>query len=199
MRGFAEASYEMTEGAMQPDAEADRKLMVQFGYHPKLDREASTREGRPIYKDTVYVMIIVPGDKESIIHRPAWEQDYARFPKQWALFKNKDQEQLVGTPLKMVPWLSAAQVKELEYFNVRTVEHLAEVNENIVGRVHGMHGLKRQAQDFIKAATEAAPLIEMRAELEARDKDMAAMKQQVQELAAALEKERDAKKVKKEA
>lgn len=188
MRGFAEASYEMTEGAMSSENEADKKLFVVFNYHPHPNSQKSAEAGRPIFEDKVYVMIMVPGDKESIVHRPAWEKDFQRFPRQYAAFKNKESNAIVGTPLKMVPWLTSSQVKELEYFNIMTVEHLATVNENVSSKMHGLFGLKQKAQDFLRAAESAAPLTEMRAELEKRDSQISALQQQLTELAARTEK-----------
>lgn len=188
---FAEADYEMTAGAFATEDEADKRLMVQFNHHPHLDQDASAKEGRPIYKDRVYVMIIVPGDKDSIVHRPAYEADFRRFPRQYAAFKNKDQQAVEGTPLRLVPWLTASQIKELAYFNVITVEQLADVSDNLAPNFHGLQKFKRMASDMLKAAKEAAPLTEMRSQLEQRDSQIAALQQQVSELAKKLEPKKE--------
>lgn len=193
---FAEADYEMTASAFTSQSDADKRLLVQFNYHPHLDQAASTAEGRPIYKDRVYVLILVPGDKDSIVHRPAYETDFRRFPEQYKAFKNKDSEAIVGTPLKLVPsWLTASQVRELEYFNVRTVEHLATVNDNLAPNFHGLQALKRQAQEFVRAAKEAAPMAEMQSVLKERDNQIEALQNQLKDLATRMEA---AEKVKKE-
>lgn len=187
MRGFAEADYEMTSAAFSPSDKHDERLMVSFSLHPRIDNEASSKEGRPIFKDTVYIMIIVPGDKDSIVHRPAYEMDFARFPKQYAAFKNKSESSVIGTPLKLVPWLSASQIKELDYFNVRTVEQLADVTDNLAAKFHGLQSLKQKAKDFLAAARDAAPMLEMRSQLEQRDTQIQAMQRQLAELAAKLD------------
>lgn len=194
MRGFAEASYEMTQGAMTPESQADSKLLVIFNMHPHPNQEKSAAEGRPIFEDKVYVTIIVPGDKESIVHRPAWEKDFQRFPRQYAAFKNNAAETVIGTPLKLMTWLSASQIKELEYFHIRTVEHLAEVSENVQAKMHGLHGLKKHAQDFLRASKDAAPMVEMRTELEKRDSQIEALQKQLNELGAQLTEQAKAKK-----
>lgn len=182
MRGFAEASYEMTEGAFESDA--DKRLLVIFHLFPQKNTQKSIEEGRPIYEDKVYVTIMVPGDKESIIDRPAMEMDFQRFPRQYQAFRQKQEAQIVGTPLSALTWMAPSQIKELEYFNVMTVEHLAEVNEGLASRMQGLFDLKRRAQDFIRAAKEAAPLLEMRTELDKRDGEIEALKRQVAELGA---------------
>lgn len=191
---FAEASFEMTAGAFTKASDADKRLMVQFNFHPHLDQAASNEAGRPIYKDKVYIMIIVPGDKDSIVHRPANEMDFRRFPEQYQHFKNKDTEAIVGTPLSLVPWLTSSQIKELDYFNIKTVEHLANVNDGLGTKFHGLQTLKKRAQDFMAAATNAAPLTEMRTQLEQRDSQIEALQKQLGELAARVEKSEKEKK-----
>jgi hypothetical protein len=181
---FSEATYDMTESAMGTVSQADARLLVSFGLYPHPNQEKSANEGRPIYEDRVYVMIIVPGDKDSVVHRPAEPKDFQRFPKQYAAFQQNQTDAVVGTPLKMVTWLSASQKKELEDFNVRTVEHLADVNENMAAKMPGLFGLKKLAQDFMRAAREAAPLTAMRSELEKRDSEIEMLKKQVSDLAA---------------
>lgn len=180
---YAEATMEMTSGAFQNENEADRRLLVQFNLHPHLNQEKTAQEGRPIYEDREYIMIIVPGDKDSIVHRPAWTKDFTRFPRQYAAFKSKNEDVVVGTPLKLVPWLSSSQIKELDYFNIKTVEHLADVNDNVGTKFHGLQGLKKQAKDFLAAAAGAAPMVAMRTQLEQRDAQIAALQKQMEELA----------------
>lgn len=184
---LSEASYEMTNGAFQKQNEADQKLFVQFNYHPHKNEEKTAEAGRPIYEDRVYVMIIVPGDKDSIVHRPAYPRDFERFPKQYQAFQNKSADAIIGTPLSSLTWLSASQVKELEYFGIRTVEHLATVNDNVAGKFHGLQSLKQRAADFVAAAKDAAPMLEMRKQLEQRDEQLAILQKQMAELMAKID------------
>jgi bacterioferritin (cytochrome b1) len=97
-----------------------------------------------------------------------------------------------GTPLKLVPWLTASQIKELNYFNVTTVEQLADVADNLAPNFHGLQKFKKMASDFLKAAKDAAPLTEMRAQLEQRDEQIKALQAQM----AQITKEMGAKKEK---
>ena len=91
----------------------DDKLYVRFYMKPRINIDKSTAANRPIYEDTEYVEIMSPGEKNSIIQRPAWEQDYQRFAKHYTLFKQGQKEQEVGTPLKLAPFLTESQVEEL--------------------------------------------------------------------------------------
>lgn len=173
----AEADYAMTDqamGGMSQVSEADKRLRVHFGYFPQINQAKSTAEGRPIYDEVVYVTIMVPGERD-VVHRPAWEKDYGRFPMQHQAFLNKkDQDASSGTPLKMVSWLSPAQVKELEFFNCYTLEQLANLADSAASKFMGIQALKKNAKDFITAAKEAAPLLTIRAEIEKKDEELAA-------------------------
>lgn len=154
--------------------EADKRLRVNFGYFPQINQAKSAAEGRPIYDEIVYVTIMVPGERD-VVHRPAWEKDYGRFPMQYQAFLNKkDQDASSGTPLKSVTWLSAAQQKELEFFNCYTLEQLANLADSSASKFMGIQALKTRAKDFIAAAKEAAPLLLIRAEIEKKDEKLAA-------------------------
>lgn len=188
----AEADYAMTADAMGGQTnEADKRLRVNFGYFPHINQTKSTEEGRPIYDEIVYVTIMVPGERD-VVHRPAWEKDYGRFPMQYQAFLNKrDQDAGSGTPLKMVTWLSAGQVKELEFFNCYTLEQLANLSDASAAKFMGVQSLKQRAKDFLVAAKEAAPLLTIRAEIEKKDQDLAAQARALEEQGArikALEK-----------
>lgn len=172
----------------------DEKLRVQFGMYPELDQVASANEGRPIYKEKEYITIMVPGERD-IVHRPAWAKDFDRFPRQYAAFKNKqNQDAVSGTPLKMVPWLSMGQVKELEFFNIMTLEHLANLADSNAIKFMEIQKLKRLAQDHLRAAKEAAPLTAMRAEMDQKDSEISTLTNQLQALARQVEELSKAKK-----
>lgn len=185
---LAEAEYGITEQALRRNnTGVDANLRVQFDTFPHLDQDASDKEGRPIYKEEVYIMIMVPGERD-IVHRPAWEKDYERFPQQYAAFKNKqNQDQASGTPLKVVPWLSLGQVKELEYFNCFTLEQLATMPDSTAQKFLQINKLKQLAKDHLQVAKEAAPLTAMRAEMDQKDGQIAALTNQVSDLAKQVE------------
>jgi hypothetical protein len=190
MNRLAEADYSMTEQAMDPGARfrqnPDDRLNVKFSMMPVEDEKASAEAGRPIFTEKLFVTIIVPGERDVVI-RQAWQGDFDRFPRQYAAFKNgQNQDAVSGTPLKIVPWLSQSQVKELEYFNCHTVEQLAELADTHAHRFQQINKLRTLARDFLQAAKEAAPLTAMRAELDKRDNEIETMKRQIQELSQAL-------------
>lgn len=186
-----EADYGTTEFAYdQQNARAftaDDKLIVHFEMRPHQDKDASLKEGRPIFKDKEYITIIVPGDKNNIVRRPVWKQDLQRFARQYAAFKNNQSQDVTGTPLEQVAWISRNQVEELKYFHVRTLEQLAEISDTNAQKFMGINSLRQRARDQIQAAKETAPLAQLRAEVEKRETQIGQLNALVEKLTARLE------------
>jgi hypothetical protein len=180
-----EATLEMTSMAFDDGraAEADRKLMVVFSQRAWHDKVESAKQGRPIYKDRDYITIMVPGDKDTVIERPARDTDIERFSRQYDAYKRKvSQQAAAGTPLRLVPFLNESQVKELEYFNCHTVEQLADLTDGNAQGFMGIQVLKQKAAAYLKAASELAPLTAMKAEIEKKDAELAAQAQAIKEM-----------------
>lgn len=185
----SEAEYGLTAQAMESGQQSihDKRLRVQFGMFPQIDQAATTAEGRPIYKEVEYITIMVPGERD-IVHRSSWQKDYDRFPEQYAAFKNKlNQDVASGTPLKVLTWLTIGQVKELEFFNCYTVEQLANMPDSTAQKFLQINKLKQLAKDYLAHAKEQAPLVSMRAALDERDGQIAAMQKQMAAMSAKLD------------
>lgn len=180
-----EADYGMTEQAMQGQNARyahDNKLFVTFFKHPRKDEKKTLAEGRPMYNDEDYVRIMVPGDKDSIVIRPARDMDKERFAKQFAAYQAGEGESHQGTPLKAWPMVTRGQVEELKFFGVHTVEALAELADIHVQKFMGVGTLKDQAKAFIQNAKEAAPLVQLNAAVEAKDNEIAALTEAIDDL-----------------
>ncbi len=162
--------------------DADRGLVVRFYMGTKPDEKASEKEGRPIFKEREFVQILIPGDKTLTIDRPVMASDRARFPRQYAAFKNSQGEAVLGTPLIGWPAVTETQRKELEFFNIRTVEALASVADGFASNMMGVQGLKLAAQKFIAQSKDSAVVNKLNAELAQRDILLATMQEQLAEL-----------------
>jgi hypothetical protein len=173
---LAEADFSTTQRAMEGRS-ADDRLMIKFEMCPHPNSVKSLEAGHPVYDDKEYITIIVPGDKTSVVHRPVWAQDLQRFPRQYAQFKQGTEQTVVGLPLKMWGGMTLGQAKEFEYFNVKTVEQLAEMSDGNGISIQGFNGLKQRAKDFVAFTKEQQPLMEMRAVVEKKDSEIAALTQ----------------------
>jgi len=191
-----EADLGMTQAAMREHDRhiGDENLYVQFFTHPMQDKEKTLEVGRPIFVDTEYIRIMVPGDKGNVIMRPVREEDKARFPKQYLAFQNQEEEILEGTPLDKWNFVSAAQVEELKYFGIRTVENLANVLDTHAQKFMGIQLLKQKAKEYIEATSTDAPIAQLQAQVAERDNTIAeqtAAMKDMQERLVKLENERD--------
>ena len=167
---------------------ADVKLRVRFFKKAAQDMEATQKEGRPIFMEVEYVQIMVAGDRDTVNVRPATWVDKQRFAKQYEDWKTKNSsEQLVGTPLEAWGVLSLAQIEEFRYFGVRTVEHIADLRDDLSQKIMGAQALKQRAGLFIQAGKEAAPMMKMQEELAKRDNDIDTLKKALAEQGAALQ------------
>lgn len=162
----------------------DGALAVRFKMGAIYSPAKSKAAGRAVYDDIEMIRIDVPGQADHV-ERPAWDGDRARFPKQYAAFKEGRDALASGTPLSVWPVLRPSQVAELAARKVHTVEQLAAMADVDASKFMGMHGIRQQARDFLEAAKGAAPMTALRAELETRDSEIAALKAQMAELVRA--------------
>ena len=165
--GFTEA-YQQT--IMQDkEREADKRLMVSFRKHPVLDEDATAKAGRPVHKELDYIKIMTPGDKLSVVDRAwGWPSDERRFGHLYRAWveRNREGDGLVGTPLEAWPVVSKAQIEDLKYFNVRTVEGLSNIPDALCGQIGPILDLRQKARDFLVAAEKGSAATALRAEIE---------------------------------
>jgi len=74
-------------------------------------------------RDFVRIPIVESRDVFESTVRP---QDIQRFPKAWALYKEKEKKPVVGTELVKLPGISEDKRVELEVKGIETIEDLAK-------------------------------------------------------------------------
>jgi len=154
----------------------DEHLAVRFFRKAARDDAASAEAGVMRFKEVEMIQIMVPGDRDNIVVRPAGAGDLRRFGKQYEDWKrNETSEQLNGTPLEMWGRLSLAQIEEYRYLGVRTIEQLAQLSDASCMKLPGSLELKRKAAAFLEVQNDEAPLRKVQAELEQRDQVIAEM------------------------
>jgi hypothetical protein len=157
---MAEADYSMTDMAFSGENgrfKADDRLLVKFFMKPWLDQAKSNIEKRPIYVEKCYIEIRIPGNKDTVVCRPATSLDKQRFAEHFRKFEaREDQDAVVGTLLSEWPGINRSQVEELRFLNIKTVEQLATANDASAGRIMGFNGLKDRAAKFLETAAQNA-------------------------------------------
>jgi hypothetical protein len=155
-----EAEYSLTDGAFAAQRGAmfagDEQLLVRFYYRPVQDPERSAEEGRPIFKEVIYIDMKQPGNKDWGVDAPARQKDFDRFPEHYRKFlARQEQGVLEGTPLSQWPGISAPQVEEMKFLNCHTVEQLANMNDSNINKF-GLATLKQKAKTYLAAAKDNA-------------------------------------------
>jgi hypothetical protein len=157
----------------------DKKLFVQFYSRPVQDSIASAEAKRPIFVDADFVKIMVPGDKRTVIDRMASDEDKQRFPQHFARYKAGQAEQTVGTPLDMLPGMTAGKVEEYKHFGIKTIEMLAEASDSVGQQFMQFNADKNRAKGYLALATDNAAVKEVDARL---SKENEAMKAQLESM-----------------
>lgn len=159
-------------------------VFVQF-YTDAVELKAeSEKQGRPIFKDMPHIRKMIPGDQSNVIERAAKEHDIRMYPREWDQYKRQQGEGMTGTPLEQWPQVTRAQVKEAKYFEVHTVEQLAELSDMSCQRMGmGFYELRGKAKAYLDAATHTAAETAQAAENERLRSEIEALKAQMAEVA----------------
>jgi hypothetical protein len=169
----------------------DKNLLVQFRMQAVKQGGASEKAGRDIFKDEEYVWIRFPGDRTKEVLRPVdlkgkngHPPDPVRWPNAWAAFKNSGVQVQEGTPLESFPLLGTSTVLNFKSLNVHTVEQLASVTDAVIHNLGtGALDLREKAKVWLKAAKDSSAVTSLQSELAKRDADIAALREQIAELA----------------
>jgi hypothetical protein len=123
----------------------------------------SQQAGRPLYEDREFVRILIPGDRRSIVVEPVNAEHKARWPRHYEAFKAGREAPLEGTPLSEWPCslMTPARVKELAFFNIRSIEALAEVSDAALQNLGmGARELRERARTWLEIARKGSAPIE---------------------------------------
>jgi hypothetical protein len=163
-------------------AEADKSLLVRFFEKSVENKLESQAQGRPIFKDKVYIEIRVAGQRDPQACRPVTHADKQRFPDHWSAYEKRTAPPSEGTPLLEWGLIARSQAEELAFLNIKTVEQLAVVIDTNLQNFRGGYELRERAKKWLEKSaleTEDTEKQEMRdriAELEAKIEALAASK-----------------------
>ena len=164
-------------------------LHVEFYWYAPVDKWKSETEGKEIRGDRIpFVRIMRPGDNTSIHETPVRDDHKRRFPQKWLAWQIKEGMVEGGAEVpgwKLEDWttINDEQRHELKYLRFFTVEQIAGASDAQVQRLGiGGVGLREQARVALKERHREA----YKAELEAKDKELADMKARLAKLEAAL-------------
>jgi hypothetical protein len=151
----------------------------------RIEKKRFPGEGRPIYKEVDFVKKFTPGDPTNIVDREVWPIDREEYPNEWAAYLAGKDQGVSGTPLEMLPGITAARIEEFKHFPgapIRTIEDLAGLADVHAQKFLGFNEDRQRARDWLSMAQRAAPVTEMRQELAERDARIKSQAEQMQEL-----------------
>jgi len=169
-------------------------LLVEFYLEGVHQVAKSELEGRPIFEDVEHVRIIPIGDNKTVIARVASVADKQRFADEYAVFQKGVGGAFAGTPLNQWPAMLPATIKLLNHFNVYTVDQLAELDDQAIGRIGpGTREWHEKARAFVLKAKGNAESERFAAENLALKDELARLSGMVKELSAQVQAKPSAK------
>jgi hypothetical protein len=175
----------MDQSQTNPD---DERLFVQFYMGSIKNEDKSLTEGHPVFDARPFVKILVPGDRNTVVDTLADPQYQRRFPRQWQMFQQNEQQQMEGFPLREWPAITRAQAEEMNHLNVYTVEQLSTLPDVYGAKLMGFQTLKRKAETFLAAAKDSAFAEKVAAQNEELKNQLAATQQELARLSAKFDK-----------
>ena len=193
-----QSAYDDVNQQLAPSGETKHGMVVEFYLHSVKDEEQSLEQERPIWNEVPYVMIRVPGQNQQIVRRPVRTgqhpmHDNNRFHNEYVAFKQQKSQPLEGTPLSEWPVVDKSQILELAHFGIKSVEHLANLNDGNAQNHMGLSDLKNKAKRWLESATSAAPMAKLESELKERDNKIETLEHVVGEMQKELKKMKKAK------
>ncbi len=139
-----------------------------FYMHAKQNNYKTKEQGRAVYDDIPYIKIIIPGDKNQIVDRPANDADKQRYVEAWGRFEAGRSGLAEGTAIERWPYLTPAQIMEMRALGIQTVEQIASTSDANL-KLFGMNGreLREQAEQYLQPTDET--VVALRSELQQKD------------------------------
>lgn len=168
----------------------DSLLHVEFFMKEPVNKWQSEHKGKEVRGMRIpYVRIMRPGDPTSIIESAVRDDHKARWPQKWMAFQMRE-GMMEGTAVDVPGWkieewpvVKGEQVNELKYLRFTTVEQIAGASDGQIQKLGlGGIGLREQAKAAIKERNRS----EYKAEMEAKEKEIAEMKERLAKLEALI-------------
>ena len=163
--------------------DGDDRMFVIFFKDACHNETKSQEAGRPIYDEFDFIKIMSPGSKDSVVEKVNYGHQM-RFPKQWSQYQLHQEQTTSGTPLSEATFLTVAQRAEFLAMNVRSIEGLVGMPDNIAQKFMGFHGIKQLAVAYLARAADNAMDSKLVAEIAKKDGELEVMRQQISEMMA---------------
>lgn len=169
----------------------ERPPYIEFKVMTEEDRDQSIATGSFKSRDVDFVSIMPAGDRNLKVDRRVDEwldqltqrvkqgmgnvQHLDYFKSAYKLWKETQEMPVNGIAIKLWPVVSPSQAQNILSANIRTVEDLAQANEEALRRIGmGARALKEKAISWLSAANDTGKAASANAALKARVDDLTA-------------------------
>src|SRR5258708_3342164 len=175
---LGQGSYTRTFGAA-PD---DRRIIT-FQHVEVQDEAATVQQGRPIFRTEERIEISFPGNQLNIWAGRVTDEHRQMYAREYEAFQRGEEVAREGTPIEELKVLNRAQVRELKYFDIFTIEDAASLSDATLQRMGmGGHRLREMAKKYLEQANGFAPIAELVAAKENLEGKVAMQATQIEEL-----------------
>ncbi len=193
MPGDGNANYRptSTEGVYDVSFTApDSRKNVRFYNKKVVDPDLSAQMGRSMFKETPYVFIQEPGERD-YIDDPLANKPWApqRFPHQYAQFLKQQEQAPEGTPIDFLfpqhPYIG----ENLRSMSIQTIEQMAGMQDTGLQNIGmGAFQWRDKAKNYLAIANKGIGAHKLQAELDARDNTIQTMKSQMDEMRTRIDR-----------
>ena len=182
---------------MQPGVMEDRPPFIKFEVRPHEDRNASIEAGHYVAVDVDYAVITPAGSKDEIprifnewieqltqgIRDGRFKPEYVQAIKgMYEAWKEGLEIPVDGTPIKGWPVLGPSDQENVIAVRIRTVEDLAEANEQTLMSLGiGSRTMKQKAQAWLDSSNSQGKATEKISALQSELKDQKNVNEKLQE------------------
>jgi len=152
---MSEGGFDYEAHRRSQQGNPDRALIVTFEYIPEKRKDGSFENVE---------MIRIWMDKNTEVVRKVSAEDKLRFSERYEAFKKGEELPEEGTPIKMVPFATPADVSACKSLRIFTLEQLAETADDRLTRAR-LVNFKYQARDFLESQRRTGFVAELRDEI----------------------------------
>ena len=150
------------------------------------NKQKSLEAGRAVFDEVPSISIQWPGGDETV--RRIEPQDIQDYPQQYAAFTSGNVAVETGTPLSEWPPMNGSAMRELQYLGFKTVEQLAEANDDVKRRLGPLNQFVQKAKDWLDAANSSQfEVTALKQQLEREQRRTAKLEEQVELLMLRIE------------
>ena len=159
---------------------------LRFYFERKINQKKSDTEKRPIYDEIEMLEVWPPGgDRTPVMIDDQVKMEYA---PEYAIWKERNEQPKDGTPLAEWSMVPRTLVEELTFFGIKTVEQLANANDEVKRKLGPLNTWCKKAKNWIDGAKcDQNELVILKEQLEREQKRTSKMEEQIELLLRRIE------------